>query len=413
MQNVKALFLFSEMHKHKLERALQKLKSGLDELKIEVVEDPADLTECPLCIIVHLTGGTGLDAYRLLMRSKNHSLLLSYRGNNSLASALSAYSRLRHFARDRVRLVYLEDLYDFTPLKSYLKVFEAIEHIKSTRIAYMDTEELDLDALRFQSKFGVDITPIPPSKLDETMSAGFRDEDMRTLEVGLRVEPGANISLTSVVKVYLTFKKIVEEGGYGAVTVNCFNFIERRGVTPCLAMSLLNKMNITAACEADFRSLLLLMLSHKLTGLPGWIGNIVESGGTRINMAHCTVAANLAETFFMTTHFETGKPAAVAGRIRPGKYTIASIDPFYRELRFGLVWLRKSGLFSDYACRTQAILEPIGFSADDFVDGSISNHHVLIPGDVTSYLEKAGWMLDMKTINISGGAERPESRHSF
>ncbi|WP_243681025.1 hypothetical protein [Vulcanisaeta souniana] len=96
-------------------------------------------------------------------------------------------------------------------------------------------------------------------------------------------------------------------GKYDALAINCFPYLVKHRVTPCLALARLNEEGgLIAACEADLRALFSMIIARELTGYSGWIANTNRIEGSRVTMAHCTIALNMVSNARAVTHFESG-----------------------------------------------------------------------------------------------------------
>ena len=79
------------------------------------------------------------------------------------------------------------------------------------------------------------------------------------------------------VGVYRGLKALVERYRLSAVTVRCFDLLQQEGATGCLALSRLADEGISAGCEGDIPSIILLRWLWHLTGRVGWIEKLVDS----------------------------------------------------------------------------------------------------------------------------------------
>ncbi|MFN7105705.1 MAG: hypothetical protein ACK4M3_03885 [Pyrobaculum sp.] len=182
--------------------------------------------------------------------------------------------------------------------------------------------------------------------------------------------------------------------GRDAVAVQCFPYLARAGVTPCLAVALLNARGGVVVCEGDLSAAFAMLLSRRLTGYSGWVANVVYRDGDRAVFAHCTISLDMAKRWSLMPHFESGYPTAVAGELAHHIYTIVSVSPRLDIVAVGKVEVEKSGNYLQHACRTQAFVK----LQTELEEKAPTNHHVFIPGDHVREVENVAKLLQIKTV---------------
>jgi len=358
--------------------------TGLEDVEKVRVED------IDVAVLLFLTGGTSAAARRLVERLAGKPvILIGHLYHNSIASAVSAASKLRARGFRPVLLPYRggESIIELARVLKVARLVSALSKMKVVHIGGDGGWE------RFLEVTGARVVTVKPGDV-ELPEAGVDEQLAARIDLG-GVEPGL---VAKPYALYRALKKLIEEFDAHGLAIDCFSFLEEKGFTPCLALSLLLDDGYPAACEADYRSLLLLALAQGLTGRPGWIGNIVDTGRGRLMLAHCTVATSLTSYATLLPHFETGKPYAVAGTMKQGEYTIAAIDPEYRVLKAAKAKLKYSGTLTGGRCRTQSV-----FEADIDFDELVSNHHVAMQGDVRRELRIAAYLLGMRYEEYGAG----------
>lgn len=165
-------------------------------------------------------------------------------------------------------------------------------------------------------------------------------------------------------KVYLAAKRLVEERGAQAFTINCFAIllkdISALPVTPCVAITLLNDEGIPAACEADLNSLIVQLIFKYLADRPAWITDpIIDFNGNYVIHAHCTAPTRmrgfgaLPEPYALDTHDESGKPVVVRTKMSVGEVvTAAQISSDFTKLLVHRGKIEDTPVV-DLACRTK------------------------------------------------------------
>lgn len=104
--------------------------------------------------------------------------------------------------------------------------------------------------------WGVEYVDIPLSKVEDYY-AQVTDSDASIIahefaHNAKRILEPSDKEITKSVRLYLALKRIVEEYGLNALTIQCFSLITSLHTTGCVALALLNDDGIVAGCEGDF-----------------------------------------------------------------------------------------------------------------------------------------------------------------
>ncbi len=381
----------------KLSDSLRELGFSLETFLADISEvDKIDINEVPIIFI--LTGGTSRLIRKISEKVKGFPIILvSHPYHNSLPSALSATSRLRvkgenliiHFHVPSFGKVHLERI---------VKIADLYEYIKSLKVVVVG--ELEKKEIESFERISGKVQTIGIDVIEERLkNVKIEDYDLRKVVEKIDIT-GSDLSLIKgPLSLYKVSKELLKENEANAFAIDCFPFIVKYKFTPCLTLSLLLSEGIPAACEADLRSLILLAVAQNLTKAPGWIFNPSDYHNNILIGAHCTVAISLTTYATLIPHFESGNPYAVSGTLREGTYTIAAISPDYKILAAARVLVTASGTLSGGRCRTQVVMRLEEKDPRPFTEKAVSNHHVLIKGDVLDYLEKIAKILGMKFFN--------------
>ncbi len=352
-----------------------------------VTEEPLgdiDYSRFDIITLLLLTGGTSRLAKRIIERSGKPTIIVVHGKHNSLASGLSA----RSWALSKGYKVYL--VYSDQP-SMLCKRFNPIcrglyagNMIRNLRVLEINGDgRVSRAAEEFMKATGARVSAVSFEKIREI---GWGVEEHGLSQYINKVREKIDLSgvdrkvVIDTVRIYYALRKLVLDGVYNAVSIDCFPFVVKYKVTPCLAVAMLNSDGIPTACEDDFYSLVLLAASLGLTGEPGWIAN--PSGFTEqgyVKLAHCTVAPTLGWGCMLVPHFETGYPYAVTCRLKHGRYVVARLSLDYRLL--GIYKAKKiaSGLREPGLCRTQLVVDLGPANGDEFIKRALGNHHVAIP----------------------------------
>ncbi|MBQ2659110.1 MAG: hypothetical protein IJF87_11155 [Erysipelotrichaceae bacterium] len=220
--------------------------------------------------------------------------------------------------------------------------------------------------------------------IDEYHKGGYEDNDYtRQLK-----EKSFNLEETEkALNVYGALKRLIKKYGLTAVTVRCFDLLERIKTTGCLALALLNAEGIPAACEGDQKSLLSMVIMRLLTNRTGFMANPCSMDPTsgEIIFAHCTIPIDMPDDYYLTTHFESGIGVAVASDIKPQVMTVFKCNGDLTRHYAGRAQLVETMHRKDL-CRTQMKLK-MEDGTQYFSKKPISNHHIICKGDYKELID--------------------------
>lgn len=186
------------------------------------------------------------------------------------------------------------------------------------------------------------------------------------------------------VGVYRGLKALVERYRLSAVTVRCFDLLQQEGATGCLALSRLADEGISAGCEGDIPSIVLLRWLWHLTGRVGWMANPADidlAKGTLL-LAHCTVPLGLVEAHRMMTHFESGQGIGIAGSFATGPVTLLRLGGAGLERWWGAEGSLFESRNDEHLCRTQVKVRVPSAALAELLRDPLGNHVVMIKGHV-------------------------------
>lgn len=212
-----------------------------------------------------------------------------------------------------------------------------------------------------------------PAKLDAIINSAFE----------IAVKPH---DIDKASRLYSALSSMVEERGWLALTIRCFDIIRDLGVTPCLPLAILNSEGVVAGCEGDLSATITMLFLKLLSGKPAFMGNVVRVEGHYVWLAHCMAPLAMTLSYSLVTHYETGQGVAVQGTLPVGlEVTLARYDHNRGVVRAFRGRIAKGDQFSRHACRTQVIVKAEG-DPSAIVSDPIGNHYALVYGDVTRSL---------------------------
>lgn len=353
-------------------------------------------------IIVSLTGGTSSLIRKFVGEGGYNSVILFGHGeHNSLPSVISARSKLDTSGVwtwvFHCRSVDSPDC--SLEIRKMMKITKAITTLLNSRILLINLHgEKPENVDDFETRFNSIVDVISIDKLTSAMSNINKDLVEHFLGVYDKIEfKISRDKLIEVAKFYTAVRLLVEEKKYQAVAIDCFPYLLRYDVTPCLALALMNSEGLIVACEGDLSSLILMIISKSITGTSGWIANSVSFEGIRGYFAHCTINLGMIKGPLIISHFESDKPYSITGKLINDVYTVASISPDFSVVMAATGRIIDSGMLFKPMCRMQAILD-LGFRADKLPIIACSNHHVFIPGDVREELKAMASLIGLEYV---------------
>lgn len=408
---IAAFLLASKIHGENYVRALSKrvsscLNSYTDIDVFNLVNEEiagVNYSGYEYAILIHLTGGTSKIAKEIIDSLNRPAMLIAHGKHNSLPSALSVRGWARELSK-RVALIYAPSLNSLCRvLNSAYRGLKAVGYLKSLNVLEVNKDgSISNGAKSFTKFFGAKVKAISYRELLKALIDISEEEVSKVVEeLGKAIDlpRGVSAELKNSIRVYIALKEAVLSSGANALSIDCFPMIIEYGITPCIAVALLNDLGIPAACENDFNSLPLLSLSPLITGMPGWIANISEvlSSGY-IRLSHCTIALKLGFSCLLMKHFETGRPLSISCSLLHRKVLMARFSDNYRALNVYRAIVSSSGLLSSDQCRTQALVRLPSINLSEFMDKASGNHHVVIPWvkGVDESIKTFSWALGIK-----------------
>ncbi len=186
-------------------------------------------------------------------------------------------------------------------------------------------------------------------------------------------------------------KALVKTHRLTAVTVRCFDLVSQDHTTGCLALSRLADEGVTAGCEGDIPSVVMLRWLWHLTGKAGWMANPsdldVKKG--ELLLAHCTVPLGLVGEHRLTTHFESDLGIGIDGTFNKGPVTLLRLGGANLDRWWGAEGNLYETSHAPGLCRTQVRVRIPPSLAAQLLQTPLGNHLVLVPGHVKALFREA------------------------
>jgi len=255
------------------------------------------------CIVAVATGGTER-IIRIISNNIGKPVLLwANPFNNSLASSLKAFSKLRQ--NIPVKIFYSElDSGILGEVKSFIRVCDTINRLKISRLGCIGEPKwiLASDNKKIIRQFGPEIVKMKIEYLVDAMKK---------------------------VRIYLAMKELISKHKLSAITIRCFDLL-KYNFTACLGVSMCNDEGLVAGCEADLQAILTMMIVSFLTAQPCWMANPsrIDKDKNTITLAHCTIATKMIKDISESTllpHMESGKGVSIRGQLKNNDVTLVRL----------------------------------------------------------------------------------------
>ncbi len=350
----------------------------------------------PFAIVVGTGGSEQLVIERWEQRQQGNAgepaLVITHRGDNSLAASLEAVAHIRQRG-GKARIVTMERMAE---VASAIRHFAAYLTLRNTRLGLVGPPSDWLvgsqpDASVVRNRWGPTVVPVEvpsaaaavPSEISVELGRRWADRDTSVLIDRSEVDRAAALHGPLV--------ETMKSNELDAITVRCFDLLDSVGTSGCIALAELNGSGVVAGCEGDVPSALAMMLVRELFSSASWMANPawIDPVAGEIELAHCTVAPSLVDDLALDTHFESGVGVGISGRFRRQPVTLLRIGG--REL--DELWVADGDLVasgsSDHLCRTQATVIVAPERAASVLERPLGNHVVLAPGHHAA--DVSGW----------------------
>lgn len=368
------------------EDARRELKARFPSINFRFVSENAD-------VIYFLSGGSEQEAIKSMIAGKYYLLLAGYQSN-----AWAAATEVKAWADNKKipsSLVSMQEAAERTILYDFARTCEAFDSLRGKQAGLIGNVSHWLVASAFplslaKDRFGINIKHLQWGKLPDYLSFNPSPEFFSVYNAA------GNQHLENEARVFAFLQSLLNEYQLSGITLECFDMVNDRAVTACLSLALLNSKGIVAGCEGDLVSLVGMMLVQAITGAIPWMANVVSLNDQSVLFAHCTAPLHLLNDYKISTHFETGKSAAIKGKLNMGEVSL-----FRLSQDLNRAFIAKGRILSqpehEHACRTQSLIELQKDDVDKMRNTPLGNHHLIIPRNVTNLLE---WLCRYKQIEI-------------
>ncbi len=324
--------------------------------------------------------------------------ILAHESQNSLPAAAEIMAYLFH--RDIPSHLFLIP-HEKDDIEKADKLAGLLQSLESREIGILDEPSpwlisaSTLTPYDLQSQWGLTIRRITWHEFLEIYHQEVSPEEFESFKSKIQRAENILVSdeeLIKQTKMYKALKFIHEKYNLVGLSVKCFHLLNMLGTVPCLAFSILNSENYVLGCEGDIPALIGMIISKQLTSKSGFIANLNWFyDDNKVLMSHCTSPISLLEKFYIPTHFESGKGAAVKG------YYPKNMDvTLLKILPNGKLWHSRGTIVNTpdkgNICRTQVVIKVPEENYTQLRSGKLGNHTVIVPADISSILKHLSWL---------------------
>ena len=354
---------------------------GSDEF---VLSNTSNFYDEALSLILVQSGGS--EGYFLKMEQelKEPYYLLTYGSNNSLAASMEILTYLKNKDK-KAEILHGSAQY----ISNRLKEIQSQEITKPVNLGVIGKPSdwliaSDVDYDKCLNKLNINLVDID---IDELVHE-YEEVDIKGYEENTVLEFDPK-EVNESKKLSKAFEVLTEKYELEGLTVRCFDLLGKIHTTGCLGLSLLNRNRIIGACEGDVPSMLSMYILNKVSGHPGFMANPsrINTEQNEIIFAHCTLPIDMAESYDVMTHFESGIGVALRGKMKETDITIFKLNPNLKDYYVAEGKITEN-LEECNLCRTQIVIK-----LDDvkyFLTSPHGNHHIIVYGKhkekITQYM---------------------------
>jgi L-fucose isomerase-like protein len=361
--------------------------------------DNADAVQRQHNMLLVGTGGTENLITEFLARGRLNPpiILLSHTQSNSLPAAMEvrAYLQKRGVA---ARIVHAPSSELVKTIHEWCGFSSIEEKIQNSRLAVIGRPSpwlvaSTVSASEIRKRWGTTIFEVPLDDLTGLLDKPASKKVKAAIDEFVQGAVCIEVSEEEVRKagmVSQAMEELAQKHNVDALSVECFTLERKTGISGCCALSWLNNLQgIVAGCEGDIPAAFTMMVAKFLTGQPAFLANIAEidEAANSVVAAHCTIPTSIVNTYEITTHFETGKSVALRGELPLQPVTIMKM---WGD-NLSQYWVSKGdvveNLRNETGCRTQVRVH-LAKPVRHLLDGSLANHHVIVPGDYADTVER-------------------------
>lgn len=259
-----------------------------------------------------------------------------------------------------------------------------------------------------QKKFGIEWKHIGSDRFLEIFNGEDGGDGAAIVREAKENRMPGDYDLNNPQKTYRIYKRLIDEAGANAFTVNCIESTVHTGcrTTSCYALSRLNDDGIVSACEADATTLVNMLIVSYSSNEPAFMCNpYLFPQDNKLFVSHCTSPTRRSyenderDEFNLYPYFEIRDlPCGLQVLKQPGPVTVTGIS---HDSLDKMIVVRGEALrnTSFPSCRTQIEIDVPG-GVKKLAEHYEGRHWALVYGDQSEKIAKANALLGVETIII-------------
>jgi L-fucose isomerase-like protein len=312
--------------------------------------------------------------------------ILSYDLRNSQPSAMEIRSYLeQHDIESKIIHAPIETLVemvrDWAEFAKYLsKIDGSTIGVIGEPSSWLIASTVNPDAVK--KKWGLFLKNLSLDPLIEAASSSKKYDHIESFKQNAKDCTPSDEELHKAGSVAEGLRGLMKQEQLDTVTVQCFKLLMDTKVSGCYALNFLNNdKELVVGCEGDVPATFTMLLGKLLTDSPGFMSNVtqVDKDNNTVVFAHCTLPTSIAESYQVTTHFETGLSIGIRGMFAKQDVTVFKV--FGDDLTD--FWVSDGiileNLINSTGCRTQIRVE-LKEDVNYFLERAYANHHIVFPG---------------------------------
>jgi L-fucose isomerase-like protein len=351
------------------------------------ITNQTDFYKADLSLILVQSGGSEGRFLEMEKDLKEPYYLLTYGSNNSLAASMEILSYLQG-KNKRAEILHGSAKY----IASRIVALEADSKIVNKPVNlgvvgkpsdWLIASNVDYDNCR--NLLNINLIDISVEELIKT----YKTVDVNDYEEKTKLDFD-RLEIASAKKLSKALEMLVDKYNLEGLTLRCFDLLGKIHTTGCLGLSLLNRNKMIGTCEGDIPAMLSMYILNRITNQPGFQANPsrIDTEKNEIVFAHCTLPLDMAESYEVMTHYESGIGVAFRGKLKETDITIFKLSKNLKDYYVAEGKITEN-LNEENLCRTQ-----VRIKLDDvkyFLTSPYGNHHVIVYGkhkeEIIKYLK--------------------------
>lgn len=272
-------------------------------------------------------------------------------------------------------------IYVFSKLNTYKQIKAQFQQITSELPAlYVNSVAKALQVAEKIEKNDLPLIAVANSGSERMIEAVLKMQKRKTI---VWANPHKN-SLAAALKVQACYREQI-----GRIYAEIAEFKQKLDKI-VLAHSVLNKLH-THKLGMIGKPSGWLLTSDNFSGLSVWMANPsqIDKKTNTLLLAHCSVPTKLLtnkHSHTLVTHMESDLSVALLGRLVPKEVTLLRFGKDYKKMQLVSGKVLEDPAYSSQLCRTHAKIQ-LNQDIERWMQASLGNHQVLIPGDWSYELE--------------------------